>query len=113
MRNTALFALAVLMPACIETNLNPKDDVTGEPIVDSAPPDCPPQIPDCNDTAPPIDTQVIDTEVPDPPCSHREGGRHRHAGEFATGRWAFRHFGWIVLQLQGRSRNAETRDGDL
>ena len=67
MRHPTLFALAVLMPACIETNLNPKDDVTGEPIVDSAPPDCPPQIPDCNDTEEPIDTQVIDTEIPDPP----------------------------------------------
>ncbi|MBK7757552.1 MAG: VCBS repeat-containing protein [Deltaproteobacteria bacterium] len=66
MRRATFFAFAVLLPACIETDVNPKDDATGGPLIDTAPPDCPPHIPDCEDTEEPIDTQVIDTEVPDP-----------------------------------------------
>ena len=66
MRRATLFAFVVLMPACIETNVNSKDDATGGPLIDTSPPDCPPHIPDCEDTEEPIDTQVIDTEVPDP-----------------------------------------------
>ena len=66
MRRPTRIALALLLPACVETNVNPKDDATGGPLIDTAPPDCPPHIPDCEDTGEPIDTQVIDTDAPDP-----------------------------------------------
>ncbi|MCK6520416.1 hypothetical protein L6R49_03145 [Myxococcota bacterium] len=66
MRSSTPFSLVILMSACIETNVNPKDDATGGLIVDTAPPDCPPHIPDCEDSDEPVDTQDLDSEEPNP-----------------------------------------------
>lgn len=66
MRFSTPFSLVLLMSACIETNVNSKDDATDGLIVDTAPPDCPPHIPDCEDTEAPDDTQGGDTGEPNP-----------------------------------------------
>ena len=59
-----LFLLSLL--ACSDYELVDENDATGTPDKDSGV-DCPPQIPDCNDTA--VDTDVpIDTGTVDPDC---------------------------------------------
>ena len=61
--------LLTLFACGIDNNLENKDDITG-PVHDTGEPDCPPQIPDCNDTDEPVDTgdsaQIVDPDYCEP-----------------------------------------------
>jgi hypothetical protein len=55
--------LSLLLPcflfACVDYEIKPDGDDPGEPLEDTGEPECPPQIPDCNDTEEPEDTEVV------------------------------------------------------